>query len=396
LGDILFLERNDRLQQIGIMTFVIDFIRYFVQIRAHYETISIMENLNDKKLLIIRLSSIGDTIHGLPVLSAIKQTYPQARVSWLVEKESSFLLQGNPLLDKVFIFDKESLKKGGISLKTMLAARDLISTLRKEHFDIAIDLQGLLKSGILTYLSGARRRTGFKNTRECSEIFLTEKIDAGNLFAPDEHIILKNLKLAEYLGARDYNITYPLPPETTETRQKLDNLLKALNPELPVVILIPSTLWKSKLWLTSYWQELVSFLTGKTNIIFTGSQKDTPLIKEITDNIDSKYFIDLTGKTSLVDLPGLFRRANLTIGVDTGPIHIAVAAEKSEIIAIMGPTAAGRTGPINHTSMSADLPCIPCNKKQCPLPSKHYMQCMKSITPDKVISKSIEILNLKH
>src|SRR3989339_471254 len=144
-----------------------------------YKNAVFMGNLNNKKFLIVRLSAIGDTIHGLPVLNAIKRENPDVHISWLVEKESSFLLKANPCVDKLFIFNKSGLKKNGVSLASINLIKELILSLKQEQFDIAIDMQGLFKSGLLTALSGAKRKVGFKGTREFAEFFLDERVDVG-------------------------------------------------------------------------------------------------------------------------------------------------------------------------------------------------------------------------
>jgi heptosyltransferase-1 len=353
-----------------------------------------VETLNDKKILIVRLSSIGDTIHGLPLLSAIKRYYPSARVSWLVEKPSSLLLMNNPLLEKVILFDKEKYKQNWSNPKTLNEFQQFIKNLQAEEFDLAIDLQGLFKSGILTLLSGAPRRIGFKHTRELTSFFYTEKLNAGPHASNSEHIILKNLKLASYLDIPEISVSYPLPPISEQTIEKVATLLKDLQPGLQTVTLIPATLWKSKHWQTEYWQEIINTLAGKTNIILTGTAEDQHLINTITQNLRDNQYINLAGKTILTDLIEVFRHSDLVIGPDTGPLHLAVATSKPAVIAIMGPTSAVRTGALGHTSLTSDLTCIPCNKKSCPLAAEDYMQCMKKLKPEKVLSSINEILNL--
>ncbi|MEW5821587.1 MAG: glycosyltransferase family 9 protein [Cyanobacteriota bacterium] len=345
-----------------------------------------MTDLNNKKILIIRLSAIGDTIHSLPVLGAIKEAFPQAKVSWLVEKESAFLLQNNPLLDKVFIFEKDYLKNQVISIKSINHFKCLISSLKKENFDIAIDIQGLFKSGLLTYLSDAKRKIGFKHTREFAEYFLNERVDIGKVFDNNEHVIEKNLKLAEYLCVKGYKLSYPLPDTPEEVKNKVTLLLENINPELKTVVIIPSTTWQSKLWNKVYWKEIIEYLSDKVNIILTGTKADQSLNNEITFNIDNKSFINLAEKTSLLDLIEIFSRSDIVLGVDTGPIHLAVATEKPKVIAISGPTSAIRNGAYKHINLHTSLQCQPCHKKFCILDGKDYMKCMNNLKPEEVIN----------
>lgn len=351
-----------------------------------------MSNLNNKKILIVRLSSVGDTVHSLPVVNAIKREFPHAEISWLIEKESSFLIEKNPLVEKVFIFDKKYLKKHICSLKTLKTITDLINCLRSEHFDIAIDLQGLFKSGLLTGLSGATRKIGFKNTREFAEFFLNERVDIGNIFDDTEHIIEKNLKIAKYLGIKDLCIGYPLPVTPADTKEQVDSLLSDINPSLPTVVIIPATLWKSKHWLETHWNELLSSFTDKYNVIITGTEKDLPLINRIIHNLDSRLFINLAGKTNLLDLLELFSHVDLVIGVDTGPLHIAVAANKPKIIGIFGPTSPKRTGALGHKNLCTGFECQPCHQKTCHLRGDKYMRCMSYLNPQTVLDQVLEII----
>lgn len=343
-----------------------------------------MDNLNNKKILMVRLSSIGDTVHSIPVACAIKNAFPDAQIHWLVEPESAFLLKNNKIIDKIFIFNKKEFKKSGLSINIIKQIKDLSLLLRNEKYDLAIDVQGLLKSALLTWASGAKRKIGFKNTRELAHIFMDEKVDAGNLFDPDEHVIIKNLKLAEHLGITNLDINYSLPEIPEESKNKIDSLLKDTNKSLPNVVLLPATLWKSKHWKEEYWQELVAYLAERANVIISGTIKDKELISKIKENT-TKNIYDISGETELIDLIPLFNRSDLVIGVDTGPIHIAAAVQKPKIITIMGPTSTKRTGVIGQINLCANLECIPCNKKTCPLEGDKYMRCMEMLTPEIVI-----------
>ena len=350
-----------------------------------------MDNINKNKILIIRLSAIGDTIHSLPVIAALKKSFPDTSIHWLVESESAFLLENNPIVDKVIIFDKNLYKKLGFCLKTIISVIKLLSDLKKEHYDIAIDIQGLFKSGIFTWLSSAKRRIGFKNTRELAEYFLTERIDTGNIFDESEHITQKNLRLAEYLGAENVSVNFVLPIIPDEIKNKVDSLLFNINPNLPTMAILPATLWKSKHWPITYWQQLLKYLENKVNLIIIGSQKDLTLANEITQYIQPDNLHNLTGKTNLIDLIEIFNRTDIVVGVDTGTLHLAVATGKPKIISILGPTSAIRNGAFGQVNLYSQLPCQPCNKKICPLKNNNYMLCLKSIKPESVLNKLIKI-----
>lgn len=350
-----------------------------------------MENINKSKILIVRLSAIGDTIHSLPIAAALKNSYPDICIHWLVEPEQGFLLKDNPIIDKVIIFDKNSYKKQGICFNTLKNISKLISNLKKERYDIAIDLQGLFKSGILTWLSSAKRKIGFKNTREFAEFFLSECINAGNMFDESEHVIQKNLKLAQYLGATDTSIRFILPNIPENVNNKVDSLLNKINTNLPTMAILPATLWKSKHWPIKYWQELLKKLENKVNLIIIGSHKDMILANEITQNLQTETLYNLSGKTNLIDLIEIFNRTDIVIGVDTGTMHLAVATGKPKVISILGPTSAVRNGAFEQVNLYHQLSCQPCNKKICPLKNNNYMLCLNSIKPETVFNEVIKI-----
>lgn len=344
-----------------------------------------MGNLNNKKILIVRLSAIGDTIHGLPVLNAIKRENPDVHISWLVEKESSFLLKENPFVDKLFIFDKSGLKKNGLSFDSLSLMKGLVSSLKKEQFDIAIDLQGLFKSGLLTALSGAKRKIGFKGTREFAEFFLNERVDAGKIFDDNEHVIEKNMKLARHLGIKDLSVGYCLPLISEDIKTKIDDILCFADSTKKIVAIIPVTTWQTKFWPEEHWRELLTYLNPKFNVVITGIEKDLPYISSITDHLPDDSFTNLAGKTSLLDLIELFSRIDIVIGVDTGPLHLAVATETPQVISILGPTSAKRNGALGHKNLYTDLSCQPCHKKKCALEPEKAILCMKTLKPERVI-----------
>ncbi|MGD9581390.1 MAG: glycosyltransferase family 9 protein [Vampirovibrionia bacterium] len=344
-----------------------------------------MSDLTNKKILIVRLSAIGDTIHGLPVLNAIKRQFPDVHVSWLVEKESSFLLKDNPFVDKLFIFDKTTLKTAGVSFASFKQIKNLIYSLKQERFDIAIDLQGLFKSGLLTALSGAKRKIGFKGTREFAEFFLNERVDAGKIFDHNEHVIEKNLKLAEHLGIEDLSVNYCLPVISEDIKTRINNILCFNDSTKKTVVIIPATTWQTKFWPKEHWQNLLKYLEHKVNIVITGTNTDISYIEDITKPLSEGSYLNIAGKTSLLDLIELFYRTDIVIGVDTGPLHLAVASEKPEVLAILGPTSAKRNGALGHKNIHLSLDCQPCHKKKCPLNESEQIKCMNNIDPAQII-----------
>ncbi|MFH0702759.1 MAG: glycosyltransferase family 9 protein [bacterium] len=350
------------------------------------------------KILIVRLSAIGDVIHCIPVLHALRRKFPNAYMSWIVEDKAADILINNPLLDQVYVLPKKKWKKQGLTTATCKEFFEFIKSIRKEKFDIAIDLQELFKSGILTFLSNAKIRIAHAKTREFAEIFVNKKLKAHNIFDPDKMIIERYLEPAEYLGAPIDEVKFTLPPVSQEIKSHIDNLFENIDKNKPVIIFSPATIWNTKHWIESYWSKLLDKLSLNNNIIFTGAKQDIDLINRIILMADTNNYLSLAGKIGLLELVEVFNRADIVIAPDTGPAHIANATNKPVIITIFGSTSHKRSCPYGekHTAISAKLSCQPCFKRKCP--RKDFpMECMEKITPEMVL-KIVEqkLKNLVH
>jgi len=342
------------------------------------------------KILIVRLSAIGDVVHSTPILASLRKKFPEARICWAVEDRAAEIIVNNPLIDKVFVFPRQKWKKRGFCFENIKEFYEIIKEIREEKFDIAIDLQELLKSGLIAFLSGAKRRIAHDKTREFAYLFVNEKLPAHDNFDPNKLIIERYLESAAYLGASVEQVEFSLPPMTEETRQNVDKFLENLDNTKEIVIFSPSTIWASKHWLEEYWAELLDKLSPKYNVIFTGTEKDKALIDRITSKAHTENFYSLAGQTNLFELIEVFNRAKYLIAPDTGPAHIANATQKPSIIMLFGSTGFKRTPPVGekHSALCVELPCQPCFIRNCPR-KDCFMECMKKLTPEMVLEKII-------
>jgi len=338
------------------------------------------------KILIVRLSAIGDVVHSTPILHSLRRKFPDAYIAWAIEDKSSDILINNPLVNKVFVFPKQQWKKRGFNIKNLWEFFSIIKEVRKENFDIAIDLQELFKSAIIAFLSGAKRKIAHAGTREFASIFVNEKLPAHNNFDPNKIIIERYLEPAAYLDAPVNEILFSLPPVSQDAINHIDKLLENINKNNEIIIFSPATIWHSKHWLEEYWAELLEKLSPDYNVIFTGTEKDKELIEKIVSKSKTDNYLSLAGKTNLFELIELFNRAKYLIAPDTGPAHIANATQKPSIIMLFGPTGFRRTPPYGekHTALAAELPCQPCFKRRCPR-TDNNMECIKKLTPDKIL-----------
>ncbi len=342
-------------------------------------------------ILIVKLSAIGDVVHTLPSLAALKGHFPDAHITWVIEEAAADLIKNHPYLDRVIVSHRKqwitnlkNIKKIGPTLKEI---RQFIAALRERRYDMVIDFHGLFKSAMIVGISGAKRKIGYNSLQELSGLFLNEKIYEDM----EKHAVDRYLDLSRYLGA-DVESPEFLIPLREENRRRVDTLLKAhkIDEGKPFVAVNPVAFWKTKLWEEKKFAELCDRIAGelKTNVVFTGGKNDD--VVERIQYMMNFYSANLTGKTSLRDLAYLYELASVVVTTDSGPMHIA-AAVGTPTVALFGPTDPLRTGPYGegHRVIQKDLDCSPCFKKNC-----DTMHCMKEITVDDVFEAVKETLEL--
>ena len=303
------------------------------------------------KVLIIKLSSLGDIIHALPTLNEIKFANPDWQIDWLVNKSFSSVLLDQDSINKIHTLEDKKL--------STYASK--INELKKENYDITIDLQGLIKTAAMS-AQLAKRRVGFKSPREkIASMFYTEKVDAGDVFDVSKHVIEKNLEIAKYLGAelkQDASSKNILNYGGIFTKN-----LNSPNGSNEVCI-IPSTTWQTKLWAADSWAKLISRLIEEgAKVYILGTSSDKENIDKIFGYMNASIrtnpnLLNCLDKYSLTELPKFFSSMNLVIGVDTGPLHIAAASlhgkENYKVLGLYGPSSARRSGPYGFKSISVD------------------------------------------
>lgn len=323
-----------------------------------------------RKLLLIKPSSLGDIIHSFAFLSAIKENFPHIEVHWVVSKAFEELLTEHPLIEKLVVINKDKWRSLKNILSTIKEFSKLSGQLKKENYDIAVDLQGLLRSGVITLLSGAELRCGFKETRELSHFFYNKKISvSGNI-----HAVVRYLEVARQLGCNINSVNFPLP----KAKQP-----PWLNDFEDFVVIILFTRWQSKNWLIPYFVELIKMLPYKAIII--GSKSDEADALRVAQYSEGKA-LSFAGKITLKELISVFKKTLFVITPDTGTMHLAVACGK-KVVALFGPTDPCRTGPFGqgHLVIKSELSCSPCFKKYC-----KDLKCMENITPQSVYSKILD------
>jgi 3-deoxy-D-manno-octulosonic-acid transferase/heptosyltransferase-1 len=330
-------------------------------------------------ILIVKLSAIGDVIHTLPSLAALRAHYPHAHITWVIEEEAADLIAGHPHLDSVIISRRKSWirdLKSGRAGRAVGGMRTFHSELGVRRYDLVIDFHGLLKSALIVMMSRGRRKLGYASLQEGSGLFYSEKIPENM----DKHAVDRYLDFVRYLGVQTPTPEFTIPV-SAENDKRARELLGAngIGPGDPFIAISPQALWETKLWSNQKFAQLSERIIQELNlpVVLTGGNEVS------TEGIRSFLTIpavDLAGRTTLRDLACILRQASLLITTDSGPMHLA-AAVKTPVVALFGPTNPARTGPFGHghSIVRRDLACSPCLLKIC-----ESMRCMREISVDDV------------
>ena len=345
-----------------------------------------------ESILIVKLSAIGDVVHSLPLLEVLRANFPHAKIDWLVEEDSSQVIEGHPAIDRTIVSCRKSwqrrLLKGGHFSSVLSEVVVFVKQLRSRRYDLVIDVQGLLKSGILTGLSRGKRKIGMSGAREGARFFVNEK---SIRVSYNEHAIDRYLRIAEYLEC-DLTPWKGDIPILESDKLLIDRVLDTNGPvRRPLVAINPVAKWKTKLWEQERFAILADRLRDdlSCDIVFTGSKEDRAVIRDISGRMNKRP-LNLAGQTHLKDLAYLYSRCNALVTTDTGPMHIA-AAMGCPVVALFGPTSPLRTGPYGegHKVIRADVDCSPCFKKTC-----DHMTCMKEIKVDGVFDAVKDLITV--
>jgi heptosyltransferase-1 len=321
------------------------------------------------RLLFVKLGSIGDIVHALPALAAVRRALPGAKVSWVVERGAAEILRDNPLLESAIVVDTKALRRVPVSGETLSATRRQLRRLRASAFDSALDFQGLLKSALIARLSGAARTYGFARAtlREpASRFLLSETVEV----PAHTHVIRKNLALvAGALGisvpddANDFEFPIATTPEHEREAEKIVRETGS-----PFAILNPGGGWVTKLWSAERYGALADLLLTEHGLrsLVTFGPGEAELAQRVVAS--STHGAARAVSLSLKGFYELTRRAEVYVGGDTGPTHLAVAAA-APVVGLFGPTEWWRNGSPRADDIEVgrtDISCrIDCHRRTC-------------------------------
>ncbi len=336
-------------------------------------------------ILIIRLSAIGDVIHALPAVPLLKQHYPGCRITWLVEEKAAGLLEEYPGIDRVLVSRRQSWLAAlgrGTMLQAAKETAAFVRDVRQQRYDLVLDFQGLLKSGLAAGLVRAVRKVGFDNAREGSRLFYHEQAPAAEC---NDHAIKRHMALLEYLGipAAEPRYAFPLDGVARQVADLLER--EGIDRQRPYMCVHPRTLWKTKMWSPGKTAGLCARLVQDHDcrVLLTGGKGDAGECERIRAEA-GKGVYTIAGKTSLRESACLLADAALLVTVDSGPMHLACAVG-TPVVALFGPTAPWRTGPFGkeYSVVRKEMDCSPCySRKKCPV---GHHRCMDDISVDEVV-----------
>jgi heptosyltransferase-1 len=336
-----------------------------------------------RRILIIKPSSLGDVVHALPVLAVLRRSWPAAHIAWLVSSSFAPLLDRHPMLNEVIPFDRAHFGRIWRSPRIFADFWRLVAKIRRRRFELVIDQQGLIRSGLLALLSGARRRVGFATAREGAWLFYSHRVKPA---ATVEHAVDRNLLLAKALGLQVEEPEFPLALQPSERAAAKDLLTEAAGGQLEAfTAIVPGARWKTKRWPADRLAALIDRLQshGLPRCVLLGSPNDRAVADEIVRTCRSDV-VNLVGRTDLKELTALMDLASCVVCHDSGPMHIAAALAKP-MVAIFGPTNPARTGPYSPTAsvVTHPVPCAPCYRRTCPY--QHH-NCMRRLDVERVFN----------
>jgi lipopolysaccharide heptosyltransferase I len=355
-----------------------------------------------RRILLIKLSALGDVIHTIPVLNRLRRRYPAAQIDWLLTPALAEMLQGHPAISRVLLFERE---KWSAPWSALASVGRLARELRAANYDLVVDMHGQFRTALLTLATGAPVRIGFdrpraqvwgasarsmpaeakrhawKGAREGSWLAYTHHIAIPTL---DVHAIDRYLSVSPMLGLDHGEPDFSFPIARA-AEQRVERMLGGSGTRRLLTI-APGTVWETKHWRREGFAEVARhFLKKGFAVALIGAGRERETCREVA--AAAPGVIDLAGETTLSDLAALIRRSTVCLTNDSGPMHLAVALDRP-VVSVFGPTDEIWIGPYRRPDavLRATLPCAPCYLRvlsRCP----HDHACMSAISAPMVIER---------
>ncbi|MCS6852583.1 MAG: glycosyltransferase family 9 protein [Gemmataceae bacterium] len=333
-----------------------------------------LTRLMARRIALIKPSALGDIVHSLPVLTAVRRRFPRAHITWVVNRSYEALLRGHPDLDETLPFDRGASRRG--VWQAGEGWFQFLGELRRRRFDLVIDLQGLLRTGLMTAATGARRRLGLSSAREGAGWFYTDVVrDADHV---GSHAVDRYWRVAEALGVGEGPKEFRLPswPEARDwARRELANWPR------PWLMVGVGARWPTKRWPAEHFAALARRALGRFGgtVVLVGGRDEVPLSRTVAALLPGRT-LDLTGRTTLPRLAAVLAAADVMVANDTGPLHLAVALGR-RVVAPYTCTQVRLTGPYGAEADAVEsrVWCQGSCRKTC-----DRLECMAELTPERL------------
>jgi len=340
-----------------------------------------MKNSEPKNILIIKPSALGDIVHALPVLNSLRGRFPDAKLTWLVNKSFAPLLECVDGLDDILPFDRKGMSRWFCRAADFRTLRRFRQTLKNGQFDLVLDLQGLLRSAIFAKMTGCSRRIGLKEAREFAHLFYTHQVARP---ADSAHILDTYFAVLREIGVETCLSECQLTPPAAAQESLRRKMQEKQIPAKKFLVLVPGSAHAYKCWPAAQFANVAEAIHRQYGwpAVIVGTQSERVYADAIKANTSSPV-IDLTGQTSIGELIALFDRAGAAVSNDTGPGHIALATGTPGVI-IFGNTNPLRLGPYRRPECIA---AVNLDKRGAEIKDTIEAHEIKNVTVEMVLEK---------
>ncbi len=335
-----------------------------------------------RRILIVKPSSLGDILHAFPAFYLLKKSLPESRIDWVVNSNFAMLLSYiRQDLSKIINFRRNEFRETSHAPKALLA---LIGTLRSNRYDLIIDMQGLMRSSMMTFVARGTHKAGFANVKEkMSGIFYNIKVSVPDTIT---HAIEKNCHLISSILQIENVIPDFILPKIGSTEISTKLLEYGIDSNDKYIAVSPSARWKTKTWPPDFFAKIIDAVSSEfpeKKIILLGAKSERLAAEQVILSCKIAKPINLSGTTSLNELVEVIRGSEAFVTNDSGPMHIA-AFLRVPVFAVFGPTLPEKTGPYWdwHKVYQAEKGCVKCLKRTC---QRNDIQCQNNISVKPII-----------
>ena len=332
-----------------------------------------LADLKPGRIAVIKPSALGDVVHSMPLVNALRARYPEAAITWVINKGYVALVDGHPAINGHIPFDRGSMKKGW--KQAAKESGKFVAELRRGRFDLVFDLQCLARTGLMCIASGAKRRVGLSTAREGARFAYTDVIEIPD--PANTHAIEQYWKVAEALGVGDLPKRFDVPVAPAARAWAREQLADLPRPWMAFGV---GARWLTKRWPPEHFATLARRAQGQSGgtVFFVGTPDEAPLASQVFDSLEGAKR-NFCGSTSLAELVALLDACDVMVANDTGPLHVAVGLGKPTV-APYTCTVVRRHGPyLQLGGVETTVWCKGSYVRTC-----DRLECMTDLQPDRL------------